>query len=73
MKTMKLRLMAIIMVVVMIFTGCYKEEFTTVINSDGSGTCTVVRQMKKEETDKYLVEQGYADAQEHFRMQVLAR
>lgn len=63
---MKLRLMAVIMVIVIMFTGCYKEEFTAVINSDGSGICTVVRQMKKEETDKYLAEKGYANAQEYF-------
>ena len=41
MKTMKIKLMAIMMVVVLAFTGCMKVDLTSVINQDGSANISV--------------------------------
>lgn len=41
MKTMKIKLMAIMMVVVLAFTGCMKVDLTSVINQDGSANVSV--------------------------------
>ena len=40
MKNIKMKIIALMLVVVMAFCGCAKQEFSIKINSDGSGQCT---------------------------------
>lgn len=53
--------MSLLLVVVMVFTGCATIDSTTVINSDGTAKITQTIELEKTETDKKLKEANYSD------------
>lgn len=49
MKNVKLKMMALMLIVIMVFAGCQKQEISLKINSDGSGKCTFLASIDEEE------------------------
>lgn len=62
MKNVKMKLMALMLIVVMAFTGCMSEKMEININSDGSGKAKATINLDKAEVNNVLKEQGATDA-----------
>lgn len=61
MKNMKMKLITLMMIVVMVFTGCASINLDVVINSDGSGKAQVTMRLDKAALNAELKKQGVTD------------
>lgn len=61
------KVMALLLAVVMVFTGCATVEQTTVINSDGSARVTSVLDIDKEQWDSAIKKMGYTNPEAYFK------
>lgn len=57
MKSIKTKITALMLAVMLVFTGCMQEEVNVVIKPDGSGSLTVNVTVDKAEYEKYLKEE----------------
>lgn len=62
MKNIKMKLMALMVVVIMVFTGCASANMDVVINTDGSGKAQMTMRMDKAAMNAELKKQGMTDA-----------
>lgn len=62
MKNIKMKLMALIVVVAMVFSGCASINLDVVINSDGSGKAQITMRLDKAAMNTELKKQGMTDA-----------
>lgn len=61
------KVIALLLVAVMLFSGCSKVELTTTIYSNGGAKVVSVWNLKKSEFDKFITEQlGYSDPDAYF-------
>lgn len=61
MKNVKMKLIALMLIVVMAFTGCMSEKMEININSDGSGKAKATISLDKAEINQLLKKQGATD------------
>lgn len=61
MKNVKMKLIALMLIVVMAFTGCMSEKMEININSDGSGRAKATISLDKAQINKALKDQGATD------------
>lgn len=61
MKNVKMKLIALMLIVVMAFTGCMSEKLEVNINSDGSGMAKAIISLDKAQINKTLKDQGATD------------
>ena len=62
MKNMKMKLITLMMIVIMVFTGCASVNMDMVIKSDGSGITQIVMRIDKAAINTELKKMGMTDA-----------
>lgn len=64
------KVMALLLVVVMVFTGCASVEQTIVINSNGSARVTSVLDIDKAQLDSAIKKMGYTNPEAYIKSQL---
>lgn len=64
------KIVALLLTVVMVFTGCATVENSTVIYSNGSAKVTTVMDIEKAALDKAIKEMGYTDPEAYFKQSI---